>query len=284
MGKVTFKAYTNPKSLASKLAGTVASKFIAPKFNKETLVFTVGKTTYKGRRADPSDVDSEIICEIPGTDVILSDRNTAVPISHDMILDMSNPTDSFIYDLALASGLVAASKSEINPVEGHAFYIQDEEADAIKVSGKADLAYDAMELVREMDIIEKTDLARMLGQYVLNMTERQVDGFVKQMCIDDPKKIIATLADKDYKHRVFVKSLQDSNILRYNNGKYMYYQQLIGVDMDHVVSFVKDPQNADLITNWGRLLNDGNVIDVSEEVVNEALKKGRGRPKVKTEE
>lgn len=276
MSKIVIKAKVNPASLSGKMSNMNADVWINPKYDPSTMTFVVGDTRYKGKRSNPADSDSEVIHEVDGVGVILSDQSLGIPISNDMILDTSIPRDKFVLDLAVNSGFVAPSLSEFNSTAGHRFYVKDEEKEAEKTSHTADLAFEAMGLIRNMTLEERRDLARILGQYVLRMTDTKIDGYLKQLCIDKPKKIIEALADRDYNYRVFIKKLTDANILRFDQGKYMYDQQLIGVDMDHVVAFIKDAKNADLVTAWGRLINKGEVVDVADEVVSETVGR-RGR-------
>ena len=270
------KAKVNPAALNGKMSNMNADVWVNPKYDPSTMTFVIGENRYRGKRSNPADADSEVVHEVEGIGVILSDQSLGTPISNDMILDTSIPRDKFVLDLAIASGFVAPSLAEFNSVAGHRFYVKDEEKEAEKTSHTADLAFEAMGLIRNMSAEERRDLSRILGQYVLRMTDTKIDGYLKQLCIDDPKKIIVALGDRDYSYRVFIKKLTDANILRFDQGKYMYDQQLIGVDMDHVVAFIKDAKNADLVTAWGRLINKGEVVDIAEEVVSETVGR-RGR-------
>jgi hypothetical protein len=275
MSVIVIKPYIPKGSLLSKIARDISPVFINPKFDPNTMTFKIGDKKYPGKRSNSADPDSEIICEIPEVGMVLSDQSIGIPISPNQMFDTENIRDMFVLNMAMHSGFVAESREKVNVVEGHRFFITDDERDAEKTSTKVDQVYEAISLLMEMSQDEKTDLARMLGQYVLKMSDKKINAFLKKMAMDDPGKMVSFLNDKDYKYRVFIKKLTERNILRADKGKYMYNDQLIGVDMDHVVEFVRSPKNADLVSAWGRLLNKDVTVDVAEEVV---AKKGPGRP------
>lgn len=276
MSVIVIKPYVPKGSLLSKIAIDMSPVWVQPKFNEGNMVFVIGEKRYQGKRANIADPDSEIVCEIPECDIVLSNRHDGYQISPNQVFDRSNPRDMLILQMAKDNGFLAESRERVNTVEGHRFFVLDEEYEADKTSIKIDKTYEAISLMTEMSQEDKYDLARILGQYVSKMSDKKVNAFLKKTAVDNPDSIILSLADKDYKSRVFVKKLMEKNILRNDRGKIMYQDNLIGASIDDAVLYVRDPRNASDVTAWGRLLNRDVVVDVAEEVV----KKSVGRPSV----
>jgi hypothetical protein len=276
MRTVTLKQYVPKDSLSAKLKGMDPSSFATIPYNSSRQYFYLGPMDepteiFAATRVDPKDINSEMTAPVPGTNIVLSDRNFHVEVKNGKTLDLSNPNDAFMLKVLMNSGWIAKNKRVLNPNEGHKFIMEDPELDAEETSVKVDKVYDAVSLLREMSVEEKRDLCRLMGQYTNKMNEKKIDGFLKGRAQSDPDEIINLLEHKDYKYRVFLKRLQDAGVIRVEDGKYFYGETIVGIDQDTAVFYLRDQRNKDVIDQWGRFLNKDGTVDIAKEVVEKTI-------------
>lgn len=228
----------------------VAPAYITPKFDEITREFIVGGKRYKGKTHSTED-NAPIIAE--GTPVRVSDVDS-YRIAHLQNFDPSNEVEMFLLQIAKDSGFVAENKAAINPAV-HRYYIENKEEEAMVVVSKADRTYEAMGKIKSMSLEEMIDFGRLVGIYTKNMSKTLAESALVKMAQDKPDFILSSYNDKNKKVRTFLKKLVSAHIIRIQNGKYVYGNDLIGVNEDFTIEYLKDTTNNALISQWNSMLN-----------------------------
>jgi hypothetical protein len=87
------------------------------------------------------------------------------------------------------------------------------------------------------------------------MSGSQVESWIYDVADKTPEKINELVSDRDLKMKIFINKLIDNRIWDLTNGKYMCGKDVIGVNLDYAISFLKDPKNKELIKQWGSLVS-----------------------------
>ena len=166
---------------------------------------------------------------------------------------MTSDVDRFLLSLAKDSEYVAESKSKVNPTQ-HRYYIENKEEEAEVLISKSELIFDAMGKIKAMSLDEMIDFARLVEVYTKGLSKKQVEAGLLKVATDTPKKVIDTFNDANRKVRTFLKKLVASQVIKVLNGKYTYGNELIGINEDYAIEFLKDTANNALITQWNSML------------------------------
>lgn len=220
--------------------------FAAPKYNEITKEFSINGKIYKGKKSDNTENSPVISEEAP---VRLTDQDS-YRLAHLMEFKIGDPVDEFLLDVALESGYVAKSKAEVNPGTIHRFYLEDKEQEATSLITKAELSFAAMTQIKAMSLEDMENCARLIGGLMKNMSKKQIEAYLMKEATEHPQRVLDSLEDKNKKQRIFLNKLLDNKIVEIRSGKYYHGKELIGVNEDFAIEFIKDSRNSTLITQW----------------------------------
>jgi len=190
---------------------------------------------------------------------LVLDEDSNIPIKHNMVLDDEVEVDRIILGLiALHPEVVAATKSSVIP-DKHRFYIENKETEAKVVINKTELKFDAISKIKSMSLQEQNDFARLMGKSVSALSKSQIEAYLYEECEMNPDRIISFFNDSNKKYKVFVNNLIDAGVLRMSDGKYLYNEEIIGLNIDYAIGYVKDRTNEKVVVQWSKMLKGKEV-------------------------
>lgn len=183
------------------------------------------------------------------------------PLRHLQIFNTDVPSDMALLNLFKTHDIVLAeSKKKVIPGVHH-FYIENKEDEAVITVNKIEMEYKAMTIIKDLGIDGKKDAARLLAiGKVDKLTTTEVEAALFQRCKENPDNVIKVLADPNSKVKIFLKKLLEKNVVKFDSGKYTYGDEILGLNEQAVVDFLRDKQNAKLVSEFGRLLEQEPVV------------------------
>jgi hypothetical protein len=179
-----------------------------------------------------------------------------VRVQHLMTFDLSVANEALLFEVVKEDPMIASSKSEVNP-DYHRYYIEDKEREAAATISKSKLKRKAFDIISELSLDQMENYARVLGKFMPGLSQSQVESALYEVAEEKPQLILDVDNDKDLKHKIFLRRLLDRQILHMDNGKYMNGKDLVGINEDYAIHWLKDPMNSSLITQWAKML-EGN--------------------------
>lgn len=230
--------------------------YVCPKYHEGRLSFEVNGKEYVGAHKQMGD-KMQVVCD--DTPLLLT-PDVSLPIQDGMTFDLDNPKQEFLYQLALGSGYVTPPGERVN-IAYHRFKIEDKEQAAVEKSSRFDMVVRAANMLRDLSTEQMRDLAVILSvnkrKYnidVRGMSVNQIEAFLKSLCEKDPKAIISSLDDQEYKYKVFLQKLVLNGIVSRDGAAYRNGDTLVGADENYAILFLKERENEKLVTQWGEIL------------------------------
>ena len=222
-----------------------APYFVTPIFDEKTKTYKTGQEWDK----DPEKAKKQK----EGKFVI--DPEEQYPLKHGMILNTDVETDSALLNLfKLHDTILAPSKKSVIPGV-HFFFIENKEDEAVESVSKAELEYEAMTTIKGLSLSQLQDLARVIGvPQVSKLSKVQVEAALITKAKANPGEFMKSAKDPNSKVKAFLRKLVDKNILRLNAGKYMYQNEIIGLNEQAVIDYLKNKDNANMVSEFDRLL------------------------------
>jgi hypothetical protein len=229
-----------------------APAYVCPGFDEIRGIFTVGGKEYKGKLISKEGEDPKIFsaenCPMPGMT-----NSESYRIAHLQAFDPNNPQQMFLLEMALDSGFVAKEKAEVNPAQ-HRYYIENKETEAIEIVSKAQKIRKALSFIETLSAEKLVDTARLIGEYVMNMSTTQAQAALEKVAMDKPDRILSVFGDKDKDVKIFLNKLLNAGILTFENGQYHYNKQLIGINEAQTLEWLKDSNNKDVVQQMAKLI------------------------------
>lgn len=235
-----------------------APVFITPVLDEQAGVFVVGNSRYNAKKIKEGDNIEYFEVDDPKCPVKFSSYDS-FPIGHTQSFDMGNPTQKFIFEVAMHSPYVAKTKAEVNP-QYHRYYVEDLELDAIEELAKADRFLDAANIVKSLKGPEdRLDFARVLGVGNKRMSDNQVYAALMKSAKETPNLVMDSWNDASRKVRQFLRKVVEAGIVNMKNGNYVYGKDVIGVNEEFAVTWMKEPANNAIVTQWHSMLKNNHV-------------------------
>lgn len=229
--------------LAIKKSYESSPVYASPYFDERTQKFRVGGVEYASKLVQhPKRGDEYLAIDTP---VPISDT-TSFMLAHGNILDKNNPEQAFILKVAMDSGWVAPNFQSVNTAGTHRYYIKDEQAEAVATAIKSDRIFEAMTLVRNLTATDRSNYAFFKQKRVRDMTEQMIEAFVKELAVGKPDEVIKDLSAKGWKSRAFLEKLVQYGLVTSDGGTYKIGTDVIGVDRDAAVAFLRDRANVEV--------------------------------------
>lgn len=177
----------------------------------------------------------------------------SVRAHHLQTFDLNNANDALLFEVIKDDPMVALAKDKVNP-DKHRFYIEDKEKEATTTISKSKLKRKAFDVIGNLSMEEMINYARILGKYASTLSNTQIESALYEVAEAKPQKILDVDNDKDLKHKIFLKKLLENHIIQLVNDKYMNGKDLIGINEDYAILWLKDPNNSSLVTQWNKEL------------------------------
>lgn len=209
-----------------------------------------------------------------------------IRVGHLHAFDLSQPNDALLFEVVKDDEMIAPSKAHINPTL-HRFYIEDKEKEAVATISKSKLRKKAYDIIEGLSMEQMANYAKILGKFVQTLSASQIESALYEIADDKPQMILDVNNDKDLKYKIFLKRCLEKNYLHMDNGKYMNGKDLVGVNEDYAIQWLKDPQNAMIVSQWGAMLegrNTSNYDPIKEAGSDEPSKKTGGKTSAKANE
>ena len=175
---------------------------------------------------------------------------------HLQVFDLDNPNDALLFEVIKDDPMVAHDKNGINP-DRHRFYIEDKEKEATATISKSKLKGKAFATIASLSMEEMMNYSRILGKYTTNLSGTQIESVLYEIAEEKPQQILDVSNDKDLKHKIFLKKLLENHVIYLDNGKYMNGKDLIGINEDYAIQWLKDPLNSSIVTQWHKMMKSG---------------------------
>lgn len=209
-----------------------------------------------------------------------------IRVGHLHAFDLNQPNDALLFEVVKDDEMIAPSKSQINPTL-HRFYIEDKEKEAVATISKSKLRKKAYDIIEGLSMEQMANYAKILGKFVQTLSASQIESALYEIADDKPQMILDVNNDKDLKYKIFLKRCLEKNYLHMDNGKYMNGKDLVGVNEDYAIQWLKDPQNGMIVSQWGAMLEGRNVSNydpIKEPGSDETSKKAGGKAPAKANE
>lgn len=204
-----------------------------------------------------------------------------VRIAHLQIFDLNNANDALLFEVVKDDSMVASSKAVVN-TSIHRYYIEDKEKEATATIGKAKLKRKAYDVVDGLSTSEMENYAKILGKFLQGLSAGQIEAALYDEVEKDPQRILDVNNDKDLKYKIFLTRCVEKYYIHMDNGKYMNGKDLIGVNEDYAIQWLKDPRNSPIVSQWGAMLEGRSAFDPlkdQEESTSKASGKGKEKDK-----
>lgn len=221
-----------------------ARAWVAPYYDELGNCFIVGGERYSAvAPKNPTKEYSRISEDAP---VVLTDSYQRM-IQHGDTFDLDDPAQKIIVDMAIDNGVLARNKASVNPSSSHIFYVKDAVAEAKAKSTKADRVYEALGLAKKMSAKDKMAFAFFCNQPARTMNEEMIDAYVKDLCLTNPDRLIDAMGNADWKIRSFLHRAVHYSLVTVEGGLHKIGKDVIGIDEDAAVHFLKDAGNKELV-------------------------------------
>lgn len=177
----------------------------------------------------------------------------SIRVSHLQVFDLNVPNDALIFEVVKDDPMIAPSKNAVNPVV-HRYYIEDKEKEAAVTISKAKLRKKAYDIIESLSTEQMENYAKILGKFLVGLSGTQIESALYDIAEEKPQLIIDVNNDKDLKYKIFLKRCIERNYIHMDNGKYMNGKDLVGINEDYAIQWLKDPQNAPIVSQWGAML------------------------------
>ena len=188
---------------------------------------------------------------------LVIDPNESYMVKHGQQFNLDVPADGILLKFLQSYGdIIAAKKSDIVPGR-HRYYIENADEEAKETISKVEAEYNAMTEIKKMSLEEMQSFARVIGVgKVGTLSKTQVEAALFERCKLQPAYIMQALEDPNRKVKAFLKTLIEKNVIRLFNGKYMYGNEIMGLNEMAVIDFFKAKENANMVSEFGRLLKE----------------------------
>lgn len=186
--------------------------------------------------------------------VFVIDPDESYPIRHLDVFDLTQEVDKIMYEFFKLDPAIAPNKASVNPGV-HRFYWEDKEEDAkatiksITNKRKAFVILDKLGTLEEMQ-----DFGRLVGIMSKDANRTLLEGSLVEMADTKPKKIVDAYDDKSRKERAFLRKAMVFDVIKKVSGKYMFNQEVIGVNEDYAIEYIKDSNNSRVVAQWASMM------------------------------
>lgn len=192
------------------------------------------------------------------------DPNESYMVKHGMQFNLDVPADAILLEfLKTYDGIIATKKSDLVPGR-HRYYIENPDEEAKETISKVEAEYNAMTEIKKMSLEEMQAFARVIGVgKVGSLSKIQVEAALFERCKLQPAYVMSVMQDPNRKVKAFLKLLIEKNIIRLFAGKYMYNNEILGLNEQAVIDFFKAKENTNLVSEFQRLIKEEKPVEAT---------------------
>lgn len=169
----------------------------------------------------------------------------------DKIIDRSTAQGELEYKVLSARKIVAKDQGELRTNPYAEFLMYDKEIEADESNKKRKKKVEAYKIFGELSNEEMRDILTAYGKKPEEMSPKVMEDLLGQEVELDPAKFLSIAKDDNFEHKVFINKCLNSGILRKRGSMITVVnatdtedgKDIIGVDMEDSIRFIKDPKN-----------------------------------------
>jgi hypothetical protein len=191
------------------------------------------------------------------------DPEVTLLITHNMQLDLNDKRDKLNWDWLQHLPDIADSFEAAQMSRTALFYVDNVSREAKKSIAKDELVFNAMRYVMDDKPSNYATRARLLGFNMEGEDAIVIKEFLLKLAKDiknSAKVISAYESNETTVHLIFIKAT-DKDVIKLTNGAYMFGNVVLGITVDSVLSFLKDPTNRVVLDELHKELNPEDYLD-----------------------
>lgn len=169
--------------------------------------------------------------------------------------DLNEPYVKYWIDLAIKQGIVAKNRADFDNLTTYTYYIFDATAESKIQVNRIEKKLKAMTLISDMTDIKRVEVLKVLGVNGEGLSRESVLEMLYEYAETPPSKntqmnwdtLIKTVNDVDFDFNLLLADLIFKSIIRIEDGRYKYNELEMGVSKEDVKSFLRKPENADIL-------------------------------------
>lgn len=183
--------------------------------------------------------------------------NTKIKVRHGMVINLNDPIDAANWEWMQYSSKIAGSFKECQASNEALFYVDDEESESRS-------EYDqSLEIAKAMRYVaEDTDdtiysRARLLGFDMSSEKPIVVRQFLmkKAKKVESYREVLNVYESSNLGVQLLYLKARDKDVIKLNNGAYMFGNAPLGVSEEMVIAFLQDPLNREITMGIERATN-----------------------------
>jgi hypothetical protein len=177
------------------------------------------------------------------------DPSTSLVITHNMDFNLSDPVDAMNWEWVKCVSGIAMSFEECQQSKEALFYADSQEVESLKAVSADKLIAKAMMYIFNDREDSLADKARLLGYDMSGENHVMIQETLLKIA-KSPKtvhKVIDVYESTSVGiHLLFLKA-RDKNVIRHDNGAFLYGTSVLGVTEEAVLASMQDPVNRELV-------------------------------------
>ena len=196
-------------------------------------------------------------------------ESTLIPVTHNLQLDMSDKVDALNWQWMQHSSAIAESFEKCQMSKDALFYVDNEELESRKSVDADMILAKAMGYILNDRAELLVDRARMLGYSM----EADSPTTIKEVLLKMAKKpetvgkVIEVYESNEVAINLLFLKARDKNIIRQENGAFLYGTLVLGITDESVVAYLKDPLNREVALEIEKEVNPKVRIDATPKSV-----------------
>lgn len=194
------------------------------------------------------------------------DPTTMLTITHNMEFNMSDPVDKLNWEWVQHVNAIAMSFEQCQQSKEALFYVDSQEIESLKsVNQDMQLAKAMAYVFKDRDDL-LADRGRLLGYDMSGESPTSIRETLLKVA-KNPKtvhKLLEIYESTSVGINLLFLKARDKDIIKMNNGAYLYGKSILGVTEESVIAQMQDPANRQL------------VLEIEKEL-NSTLKAGKGK-------
>jgi hypothetical protein len=171
--------------------------------------------------------------------------------TEDKIIDRSTPQGELEYKVLAARKIVAKDQGELRINPYAEFLMYDKEIEADESNRKRKKKVEAYKIYAELTPDEMRDILTAYGKKPEEMSPKIMEDLLGQEVELDPVKFVSIAKDDNFEFKVFINKCINNGILRKRGSMITIVnatdetegKDVIGVDLEDTIRFIKDPKN-----------------------------------------
>ncbi len=169
-----------------------------------------------------------------------------------VVLNLERESDYIRYKFALIRDEIANTPDDITSQTKYVMF--DEEAEAVKLTVKADLKMDAYVLLSGLSYEEQLDFLKLFGIATKGLSPTVVKAKLAMIIETDSKSFLSRYNDKNRGEKILIESLVQARIVEKRGTSIYFNEDLLGATEDITIQYLKNPKNNELRINLITLL------------------------------